>query len=70
MSFVKSQKGGNILYYDGYIYRKNKVHSTSVSWRCTKKECKGRVIVNDDRKTQRPNTIMLRILLKKSYIFI
>lgn len=38
------------MIHEGYRYRKDKVHLSSTSWRCTEKYCKGRLIVCGDSK--------------------
>lgn len=48
--YIKSQKNGIILCYEGYKYRKDKQHALSVSWRCTTRGCKGRLLVKNDVK--------------------
>ncbi|XP_064104029.1 uncharacterized protein LOC135213860 [Macrobrachium nipponense] len=41
MEVIKSQKGKDLLSYDGYLYRKNKTNKTSQNWRCVMKDCRG-----------------------------
>ncbi|KAJ3652166.1 hypothetical protein Zmor_018154 [Zophobas morio] len=48
MEFAKSQKGGRILFYGGYRYRKDKENIHSVSWRCSQEGWKGRLLVSEN----------------------
>lgn len=48
MEFLKSQKGGKILVYEGYRYRRDKLKLNSTTWRCTEVGCKGRLIVSNN----------------------
>lgn len=49
MEFQKSQKGGKILFYEGYRYRKDKESVKSTTWRCTVAGCKGRALAKNDQ---------------------
>lgn len=44
-AFVKSQRGKDLLYFEGYKHRICRVETGGRSswWRCTKKTCRGRV---------------------------
>ena len=47
MEFVDSLKnGGKLVSYNGYLYRRDKEHKTTINWRCTIKGCKGRLITS------------------------
>lgn len=46
----KSQKGGEILFYDGYRYRVDRVNEYSTSWRCTYRGCRGRLVSSGSAK--------------------
>ncbi|XP_068215859.1 uncharacterized protein [Palaemon carinicauda] len=41
MEVIKSQKGEDLLSYDGFLYRKNTKNNTSQNWRCVMKDCRG-----------------------------
>ncbi|KAJ3655168.1 hypothetical protein Zmor_014305 [Zophobas morio] len=41
-------KGGRILFYGGYRYRKDKENIHSVSWRCSQEGWKGRLLVSEN----------------------
>ena len=43
MEIIKSQKGKDLLSYDGFLYRKNTTNKTSQNWRCVMKDCRGTV---------------------------
>jgi hypothetical protein len=45
MQFITSQKGGRILLFEGYKYRKDKMYINSESWRCAKTGCKDRLVI-------------------------
>lgn len=48
MEFTKSQKGGKVLLYGGYRYRKDKIRGDHETWRCCKTSCSGRAITRSD----------------------
>lgn len=51
MNTTTSQKNRTVLIFNGFRYRRDKAHQNSVSWRCCKSGCKGRLILyNDDSK--------------------
>lgn len=54
MQFVKSQKGRNTLFHEGYKYRKDKQREGHSTWRCSKSGCKGRLMLSGD--TAKPTT--------------
>ena len=41
MKVIKSQKGGDQICYEGYVYRKNTTNNETQNWRCIIKGCKG-----------------------------
>lgn len=43
MEVVPSRKGKDNIAYEGYLYRLDKTHLETLSWRCTKTACKGRL---------------------------
>jgi hypothetical protein len=49
MEIVPSaKKDGILVFYQGYLYRKDREFVTTISWRCTVKGCKGRLSTNRD----------------------
>ena len=43
MELGRSSKGGELVHFHGYTYRKDKVRLNVVTWRCVKEKCKGRL---------------------------
>jgi hypothetical protein len=56
MKFGKSQKGGNILFYDGFKYRVDKKREGYTTWRCSRSTCKGRLMVITGKDTPNRTT--------------
>lgn len=42
MEFTTSQKGGKVLLFEGYRYRKDKSRTDYETWRCCNSSCRGR----------------------------
>lgn len=40
------KKDGKLISFDGYLYRKDRICTTTINWRCTVKGCKGRLITS------------------------
>ena len=41
MKVIKSQKGGDQICHEGYVYRRNTTNNKTQNWRCVTKGCKG-----------------------------
>lgn len=55
MSRAENVKGTvNFLLHHGYRYRRDRVHSSSSTWRCYKRDCRGRLIVH--KSSKKPTT--------------
>lgn len=51
LNFVISNKGKNLLKYDGFLYTKQRVNSESVVWKCSlnwKNKCPGKIYTDND----------------------
>lgn len=46
--YVKSQKGNEMLIFEGYRYRKDKTNIASKTWRCAKSTCRGRALTKSE----------------------
>lgn len=55
-SICTSQMDKSIIVFNGYRYRRDKIHQSSVSWRCCKRDCRGRLILYTNDGTKRPTT--------------
>jgi hypothetical protein len=56
MEFGKSQKGGNILFYDGFKYRVDKKREGYTTWQCSRSTYKGRLMVITGKDTPNRTT--------------
>lgn len=43
MEIVKTQKGKDMIYHDGYLYTRDTLGKDFISWRCEDRSCKGRI---------------------------
>ena len=41
MEVIKSQKGNDLVSFEGFLYRKNTTNQTTQNWRCVIKDCRG-----------------------------
>ncbi len=49
IKFFKSQRGGEIINKDNYLYNKDrKINETTTRWRCRKRTCPGSIILNEE----------------------
>ena len=56
MEYCTSQKGGKILFFEEYRYRKDRESEYSISWRCTEKNCRGRLLVTKNEMNMEPKS--------------
>ncbi|KAJ3666157.1 hypothetical protein Zmor_001611 [Zophobas morio] len=56
MEYCTSQKGGKILFFEAYRYRKDRESEYSISWRCTEKNCRGRLLVTKNEMNKEPKS--------------
>lgn len=44
MEKIASGRGGVLLVHRGFVYRKDKVKGNTINWRCSVRDCKGRLV--------------------------
>ena len=52
MEILVSNKGKDLIGYNGYLYRKDKKRTYTLNWRCVKDGCKGRLTTSLDYQKQ------------------
>ncbi|KAF7693695.1 hypothetical protein CDIK_2172 [Cucumispora dikerogammari] len=53
--YTKSQRGGDILVFNGFLYNKEKEYIDKTKWRCKKRGCPAIIYIYSDTQSESHN---------------